>query len=295
MPTLDHITSYIIAPAPENPRLSRSITGLDQLGEPVTTAVIEERPLTIYLNAQEIVTAMTIGDYPEYLAVGFLKNQGMLKESDVITDVEFDEELDVVVVRTEAESNYEDKLKKKTRTSGCAVGTVFGDMMEGVDQVTLSESPVKTSWIYTVSHLINRTPSLYLETGAIHGTVLCEGDVPLVYMEDVGRHNAVDKISGWMHLNAVSPDNKMLYTTGRLTSEMVIKTALMRIPVLISRSGFTAWGVDIAKQVGLTLIGRMRGRKFVCLSGADRLEFDADPESVPEEDKKHRRKSAIDA
>jgi FdhD protein len=295
MPTLDRIASYLIAPAPENPRLSRAITGLDQSGDPVTTAVIEERPLTIYLNAQEIVTAMTIGDYPEYLAVGFLKNQGMLKESDVITDVEFDEELDVVVVRTEAESNYEDKLKKKTRTSGCAVGTVFGDMMEGVDQVKLSDLPVKTSSIYTLSHLINRTPSLYLETGAIHGTVLCEGDVPLVYMEDVGRHNAVDKISGWMHLNAVLPDNKMLYTTGRLTSEMVIKTALMRIPVLISRSGFTAWGVDIAKQVGLTLIGRMRGRKFVCLSGADRLEFDADPESVPEEDKKHRRKSAIDA
>lgn len=295
MPTLDQIDSYLIAPDPDNPRLSRPITGIDQLGEAVTTAVIEERPLTIYLNAQEIVTAMTIGDYPEYLAVGFLKNQGMLREGDVITDVEFDDELDVVVVRTETESNYEEKLKKKTRTSGCAVGTVFGDMMEGVDQVCLAATPVKTSWIYTLSHVINRTPSLYLETGAIHGTVLCEGDVPLVYMEDVGRHNAVDKISGWMHLNGISPDNKILYTTGRLTSEMVIKTALMRIPVLVSRSGFTAWGVDIAKQVGLTLIGRMRGRKFVCLSGADRLQFDADPETVPEEDKKHRRKSAVDA
>lgn len=294
MSTLDQIDSYVIAPNPDNPRLSRQIMGLDQDGEAVTTAVIEERPLTIYLNAQEIVTAMTIGDYPEYLAVGFLKNQGMLKDHDVITDVEFDEELDVVVVRTETESNYEEKLKKKTRTSGCAVGTVFGDMMEGVDQVQLSTHPVKTSWIYRLSHLINRTPSLYLQTGAIHGTVLCEGDSPLVYMEDVGRHNAVDKISGWMHLNEVSPDNKILYTTGRLTSEMVIKTALMRIPVLVSRSGFTAWGVDIAKQVGLTLIGRMRGRKFVCLSGAERLQFDADPSSVPDEEKKHRRKSAAD-
>ena len=294
MPLLDDISSYLVRPSPDDPRLSRAIEGVDQYGHPVTTAVIEERPLTIYLNAQEIVTAMTIGDYPEYLAVGFLKNQGMLKPTDVITDVEFDEELDVVVVRTETDTNYEDKLKKKTRTSGCAVGTVFGDMMEGLEQVQLAAEPIRTSWIYQLSHLINRTPSLYLETGAIHGTVLCENDRPLVYMEDVGRHNAVDKISGWMHLNNVSPDNKLLYTTGRLTSEMVIKTALMGIPALVSRSGFTAWGVDIAQQVGLTLIGRMRGRKFICLSGASRLVYDADPESVPEEDKKHRRKSASD-
>jgi FdhD protein len=267
---------------------------VDQYGQPTETSVIEERPLTMYLNSQEIVTAMTIGDYPEYLAVGFLKNQGMLKSDDVIEVVEYDEELDVVVVRTERESNYEEKLSKKTRTSGCAVGTVFGDMMEGVDRVKLAATPVHTSWIYRLSHLINRTPSLYLETGAIHGTVLCEKDEPLVYMEDVGRHNAVDKISGWMHLEGVSPDNKIMYTTGRLTSEMVIKTALMGIPVLVSRSGFTAWGVDIAKQVGLTLIGRMRGRKFICLSGEERLVYDTDPDSVPEEDKKHRRKSALD-
>ena len=294
MPTLDHIESYRIRPNPNDPRLSRLIQGFDQYGQSTETSVIEERPLTIYLNAQEIVTAMTIGDYPKYLAVGFLKNQGMLKSDDVIEMVEYDEELEVVVVRTERESNYEEKLSKKTRTSGCAVGTVFGDMMEGVDQVKLAATPVHTSWIYRLSHLINRTPSLYLETGAIHGTILCEQDKPLVYMEDVGRHNAVDKISGWMHLEAVAPDDKIMYTTGRLTSEMVIKTALMGIPVLVSRSGFTAWGVDIAKKVGLTLIGRMRGRKFICLSGEERLVFDTDPDSVPEEDKKHRRKSAVD-
>lgn len=292
MSTLDHISSYRIQPDPHSPKLSRPITGVDQAGRPVDSQVIEERPLTIYLNAQEIVTAMTIGDYPEFLAVGFLKNQRMLKPEEVITEVEFDDELDVVVVRTDQVSNYEDKLAKKTRTSGCAVGTVFGDMMEGIDRVQLPATPVHTSWLYRLSHLINRTPSLYLETGAIHGTVLCEHDRPLVYMEDVGRHNAVDKISGWMHIHGESADNKILYTTGRLTSEMVIKTALMGIPVLVSRSGFTAWGVDIAQQVGLTLIGRMRGRKFTCLSGAERLIFDVDPETVPEEEKKHRRKSA---
>lgn len=294
MPTLDAIDSYLIQPNPSDPRLSRRILGVDQHGLAVDTAVIEERPLTIYLNDQEIVTAMTIGDYPEYLAVGFLKNQRMLKPGDQITGVEYDEELEVVVVRTETDTNYEEKLKKKTRTSGCALGTVFGDMMEGVEQVRLADTPVHTSWIYTLSHLINRTPSLYLETGAIHGTVLCEEDRPLVYMEDVGRHNAVDKIAGWMQLQGIAPERTILYTTGRLTSEMVIKTALMGIPALVSRSGFTAWGVDIANQVGLTLIGRMRGRKFVCLSGASRLVHDADPETIPEEDRKHRRKSASD-
>mgnify|MGYP001973925055 CR=1 FL=1 len=158
--------------------------------------------------------------------------------------------------------------------------------MEGVDHDKLAATPVHTSWIYHLSHLINRTPSLYLETGAIHGTSLCEQDKPLVYMEDVGRQNADDKISGWMHLEAVAPDDKIIYTTGRLTSEMVIKTALMEIPVPVSRSRFTAWGVDIAKQVGLMLSGRTRGRKFICLSGEERFVFDVDPDSVPEEDKK---------
>jgi FdhD protein len=196
------------------------------------------------------------------------------------------------VVRTEGQTTYEEKLKKRTRTSGCAVGTVFGDMMEGLEGVTLPEVEVRTSELYALAAQINRTPSLYLEAGAIHGTVLCQGARPLVYMEDVGRHNAVDKIAGWMLSEGVAAGDKLLYTTGRLTSEMVIKTAMMGIPVLASRSGFTAWGVEIAREVGLTLIGRMRGKRFVCLSGEDRLLRDADPESVAEEDGRHRRKSA---
>ena len=283
---------YIIAPAPSAPGLTRSVTGADHEGRAQTINVVEERPLTIFLNAQEIVTAMTIGDYPEYLALGFLRNQGMLRDGEAVLRVDYDEELETVVVRTDGRTSYEDKLKKKTRTSGCAVGTVFGDMMEGLEGVTLPEASVRTSDLYTLAHVINTTPSLYLEAGAIHGTVLCEGDRPLVYMEDVGRHNAVDKIAGWMLSEGVGPEGKMLYTTGRLTSEMVIKTALMGIPVLASRSGFTAWGVEIARQVGLTLIGRMRGRRFVCLSGEERLLRDADPGSVAEEDGKHRRKSS---
>jgi FdhD protein len=271
-------------------RLTRAVQGRDHTGAATTIRVVEERPLTIYLNAQEIVTAMTIGDYPEYLALGFLRNQHMLRPDEEITGVDYDEELEVVVVRTTRATDYEDKLQRKTRTSGCAVGTVFGDMMEGLSDVKLADTPVRTSWLYALSAKINRTPSLYLDAGAIHGTVLCQGDRPLVYMEDVGRHNAVDKIAGWMLSERVPAADKILYTTGRLTSEMVIKTAMMGIPVLASRSGFTAWGVEIAQEVGLTLIGRMKGKRFVCLSGEGRLIRDADPDQIAEEPKRSGRK-----
>jgi len=262
---------FLIAPDLGNTRLTRPVAGVDHEGNPQEIKVVEERPLTIYLNSQEIVTAMTIGDYPEYLAVGYLKNQGMLLSDDVVTAVDFDEDVEAVIVRTERATNYEDKLKKKTRTSGCAVGTVFGDMMEGLEDTRLPQVEVNHSWLYALAHRINTEPSLYLEAGAIHGTVLCERDQPLVFMEDVGRHNAVDKIAGWMHLTDASASDKILYTTGRLTSEMVIKTALMGIPVLASRSGFTAWGVEIAHQTGLMLIGRMRGKRYICLNGSERL------------------------
>ncbi len=281
---------FLIAPDPARAGLTRTVDGVDEAGARQTIQVVEERPLTIFLNGQEIVTAMTIGDFPEYLALGFLRNQGMLRDGETVKGVDFDEELETVVVRTDGATTYEEKLKKKTRTSGCAVGTVFGDMMEGLEELTLPEVPVRTSWLYALAKTINTTPSLYLEAGAIHGTVLCEMDRPLVYMEDVGRHNAVDKIAGWMLSEGVGGADKILYTTGRLTSEMVIKCAHMGIPVLVSRSGFTAWGVDIARQVGLTLIGRMRGNRFTCLAGEDRLIRDADPAHVKAEDRKHGRK-----
>ena len=281
----------LIAPNPQEKGLTRQVAGLDHLGAEISLNVVEERPLTIWLNGQEIVTAMTIGDYPEYLAQGFLSNQGMLAKEEIVESIDFDAELETVVVRTNRPTNYEAKLKKKTRTSGCAVGTVFGDIMEGIEGLRLPPAQLKTSWLYSLSREINQMPSLYLSAGAIHGTVLCLRDVPLVYMEDVGRHNAVDKVAGWMRATQTSGADKILYTTGRSTSEMVIKCALMGIPVLASRSGFTAWGVELAAQVGLTLIGRMRGQRFQCLSGQERLVFDADP-SMEEEDRKHRRKSS---
>ena len=280
--------SKIIGPDPKNKQLTASVTGINHCGEISEISVVTERPMTIYLNSQEIVTAMTIGDYPSLLAVGYLKNQGMLQKTDQITSIEVEEDLNVVVVRTKRETNYEEKLSRKVRTSGCAVGTIYGDIMDGLQDIELPPSKMKVSHLYDLSKKINLIPSLYLEAGAIHGTVLCKDDVPLVYMEDVGRHNAVDKVAGWMFKNDDFGGDKILYTTGRLTSEMVIKTALMEIPILVSRSGFTAWGVELANDLGMTLIGRLRGKRFICLSGSERLIWDvenSDSESINEANK----------
>ena len=285
-------SDFLVAPDPAAGGLTRKVSGVNHARQTEQVSVVEERPLTIFLNSTEILTAMTIGDYPQHLAVGFLFNQGMLHDFQQVTSVDFDTESETVVVRTDVETAHEDKMKRKTRTSGCAVGTVFGDLMDIIEGVSLPPAAVRTSWLYGLSRKINLTPSLYLEAGAIHGTVLCKEDRPLVYMEDVGRHNAVDKIAGWMLANDVGGRDKLLYTTGRLTSEMVLKTARMGIPVLASRSGFTAWGVEIAGQVGLTLIGRLRGKRFLCLSGQERLVHDADSGSVSEEDPRFRRKGA---
>ena len=286
---------FMVRPTPDDPRLSVTVAGIDQTGAAIETAVVTERPLTLFLNAREIVTMMTIGDHPDLLAVGYLLNQNMLRPDDEITAIEHAEDIDTIVVRTKRQTDYEEKLRKKTQTSGCAQGTIFGDLMEEFDKIKLNtEARLKTSWLYTLARKINTEPSLYLKAGAIHGCVLAQEDRVLVYMEDVGRHNAVDKIAGFMFLNKVSPEDKIFYTTGRLTSEMVIKTVKMRIPILLSRSGFTAWGVDLANKAGLTLIGRARGKRFVALAGLDRIIFDADVSRMEDESSKHRRKGAED-
>ena len=284
---------FWVAPDPDDPRLTERVAGIDHEGVAVEMSVTVERPLTLFLNSREIVTMMTICDYPEYLALGYLVNQNMLSAGDKVLGVDYDEEIETVVVRTEHETDFEDKLKKKTLTSGCAQGTVFGDVMEKFADVKLADkAAIKTSWLYGLVKKINTAPSLYLEAGAIHGCALCQEDRPLLYMEDVGRHNAVDKIAGYMFSHSVEGSNKIFYTTGRLTSEMVIKTVQMGIPVLISRSGFTAWGVDLARQVGLTLIGRARGQRFVTLAGEHRIVFDTDLAAVSDEPRHLQRKGA---
>jgi FdhD protein len=294
VPIIQGMEEFVVRPDPDDPRLTRRVAGIDQDGRPIETAVVTERPLTLFLNGREIVTMMTIGDHPDYLAVGYLLNQNMLRPDDHIIAVDYDEEIETVVVRTDRETDFEDKLKKKTLTSGCAQGTVFGDLMERFEEVRLDRQAIlRTSWLYALTRKINTVPSLYLAAGAIHGSVLCEEDRPILYMEDVGRHNAVDKIAGYMHLNGVSPEGKIFYTTGRLTSEMVIKTVQMAIPILISRSGFTAWGVELARQAGLTLIGRAKGRRFVALAGAERIVFDGDPKSIGDEPPRLARKASF--
>ena len=285
---------FLVKPDPDDPRLSRAVDGIDENGRAITTRVVTEKPLTVYLNRQEIVTMMTIGDYPDLLAVGYLLNQNMLSRDDRLTGIDYDDDLDVVVVRTERETDYEEKLQEEGPHLGLRPGhrlrrpdgRIFRDRARrvGPDQDLLA--------LRADQEAINTAPSLYLTAGAIHGCVLCREDRPLVYMEDVGRHNAVDKIAGWMFTNGVAPDDKIFYTTGRLTSEMVIKSAMMGIPILVSRSGFTAWGVDLARQVGLTLIGRARGKRFVALSGEERIVYDLDPSKVADEDRRHNRKGA---
>jgi FdhD protein len=293
-PIIRIMQEFAIRPHPDDPRLTRTVIGIDQEGREVETAVVMERPLTLFLNRREIVTMMTIGDHPDYLAVGYLLNQNMLRPQDRITGIEYDDDLETVVVRTDQETDFEDKLRKKTLTSGCAQGTVFGDLMEKFEDIRLDRAAVlRTSWLYALTRKINTAPSLYLAAGAIHGCVLCEADRPLLYMEDVGRHNAIDKIAGYMYLNGISPTDKIFYTTGRLTSEMVIKAVQMRIPILISRSGFTAWGVDLARQAGLTLIGRAKGKRFIALAGAERIAFDTDTRATEDEARQFTRKGSL--
>ena len=276
---------FYISPDLKNDDLTESIECLNESGENIKLPVVKEIPLTIYLNKQEIVTAMTLGDMPDLLAVGYLLNQNMLKKDDLISEIDYDEDLQVVIVRTERKTNYEKKMEKKIRTSGCAVGTVYGDIMEDFSSVNLDKkTKIKTSWIYTISKKVNTRPSLYLKAGALHGCVLCKNDSPLVYVEDVGRHNAVDKIAGWMFLNKEDANDKIFYTTGRLTSEMVIKTVQMGIPILISRSGFTESGVKLAREAGLTLIGRAKGKRMIIANGVNRVIFDTDVKAVENED-----------
>ena len=269
------INSLILQPNPDDNKLTKTVNGTNEQEERMDISVVTEKPLTIYLNSQEIVTTMTLGDMPKELSVGYLLNQNMLNKNDDILSVEFDDELEVVIVRTKRKTNYEKKLRKKIRTSGCAVGTVYGDMMEVFYDIKLNNKTIiKSSWMKNISKKITEVPSLYLKAGAIHGCAICSEENILAYVEDVGRHNAVDKIAGWMLLNNIEGRDKIFYTTGRLTSEMVIKSVQMEIPILLSRSGFTESGVSLAKEANLTLVGRMKGKRFMVLSGIHRVKFD---------------------
>ena len=248
---------------------------LNEKNEILNISVIDEKILTIYLNKQEILTAMTICDYPEYLAVGFLFNQNMINSLSELKEVEFNEDLSVVVVRTNKITPFETHNKKRIKTSGCAMGTIFGEMFDKLSPLSCEKlNTFSLNKIREIIKEINQTKSLYLEAGAIHGSVLCDSKSILVYMEDVGRHNAVDKVSGFIVMEGIDPADKFLYTTGRLTTEMVLKTVSMGIPLLVSRSGFTKSAVELAKKFNLTMVGRFKGNRFMCVSGFERIILD---------------------
>ncbi|SCA56850.1 conserved hypothetical protein [Candidatus Terasakiella magnetica] len=271
---------YIIKPQPETGTSTSPMKAVDAHGNPVELDIVHERPLTVFLNNREIVTLMSIGDHPKLLGVGYLVNQNMLSPQDQIESIDYDDVIDTVVIRTKVVTDFEEKLKRKILTSGCGQGTIFADIMDKLEDTTLAQTfQFKASWLELLLNKIKATPSLYRKAGSIHGCVLCHKDKPLIYMEDVGRHNALDKIAGYLYLNDLPKEDYILYTTGRMTSEMVMKAVIMGIEILISRSGATQWAVELAEKTGLTLISRARPKRFIALCHQGRIMFDLEKPS----------------
>ena len=259
-----------------------SVTSHNEYNEAIEGSIAVERALTIYLDKREVVTLMTLGNHPELLILGWLRNQRMVEDIEAIKAIQVDWETDSVAITTHAGvDDIDNKLSRKTVTTGCGQGTMFGDLMDNIDKVSLQQPPLKQSSIYGLLQTLNEYNEVYKNAGAVHGCALCSESLGIEqFIEDVGRHNAVDAIAGYMWLNDIQGDGKLFYTTGRLTSEMVIKVALMGIPVLLSRSGITRMGLDIAQKVGVTLIARAKGRHFLVYHGQEFMEFDAVPDRV---------------
>ena len=239
--------------------------------------IANERPLTIYIDRFEIVTLMTLGCQPELLTLGYIKNQDFFKDIQEIKAIQVDWEVNAAVVTTTEEStDWHEKLKSRTVTTGCGQGTIFGNIMEQLESIEITPHKMKQSDIYATLKNLNVYNDVYKNAGAVHGCALCHNTEILSFKEDVGRHNAVDAIAGEMWLNNISGDAKIFYTTGRLTSEMVIKVAQMGIPTLLSRSGITRMGLQIARDLGITLFSRAKGKHFLIYNGSENVEFDVE-------------------
>jgi FdhD protein len=252
-----------------------TVEAIDENGTAQPTPIAGEHPLTIYVDKREILTIMTLGAAPEALVIGYLRNQRLLASIEEIVSVQVDWEVNAVSVTTrQGLKNLNEKMAKRTKTTGCGEGTVFGDLMAEIDSLSSSlskETTLSQTTLYALLNNVRLHESIYKQAGAVHGCALADGDKILTFVEDVGRHNAVDAIAGWMWLEGVSGHDKIFYTTGRLTSEMVIKAAQMGIPFLVSRSGLTQMGYDIAKRVGITMIGRAVNKHYLLFTGAERL------------------------
>ena len=269
---------------PYRPKISNAarpatfeVEATNERDEMVPTSIAGEHPLTLYLDKRELVTLMTLGHAPEALAIGFLRNQRLVAGIEDIEAVQVDWETDSVAVTTHKKASIEKKTSKRTVTTGCGQGTVYGDLMEEIDRVKLRDDVALTDAdLFVLLEKVRKHETIYKQAGAVHGCALATlaGEI-LMFVEDVGRHNAVDAIAGYMWLDCIDGADKLFYTTGRLTSEMVIKCAQMRIPFLVSRSGLTKMGHDIARQVGLTMIGRASGRHYLAFTGKHRLRLTA--------------------
>lgn len=257
---------------------AQAVTAVDEFGQPRPGHIACERPLTVYLDKREIVTLMTLGTHPELLVLGWLRNQRLAQELADIQAIQVDWETDSAAVTTRgAIAQLDDKLSRKTVTTGCGQGTMFGNLMEDIHRIRLAPRRLKQSTLYGLLGLLSQHNEIYRQAGAVHGCALCTENSIEIFVEDVGRHNAVDAIAGYMWLENIPGQDKIFYTTGRLTSEMVIKVAQMGIPVLLSRSGVTHMGLELARQVGVTLIARAKGSHFLVYNGADHIQFDAIP------------------
>ena len=280
----DHTRSYVPEMTDAGLRPAHEVVAIDEYGEPREGFVAGERALALVLDDREIVTLMTLGSHPELLTLGYLLNQRLVPCLEAVDSVRVDWEAGKVRVSTfERLTDLEEKLKHRTVTSGCGQGTVFGRMGDQIHKLRLAPRPVPQSHVYGLLGHLAQYNEVYKQAGAVHGCALCSvggGGEPRIHLfvEDVGRHNAADAIAGYMWLNAMDGADKWFYTTGRLTSEMVIKVAQMGIPVLLSRSGVTHTGLELAQRIGVTMIARAKGRHFLIYNGADNVVFDAVPE-----------------
>jgi FdhD protein len=260
-----------------NAPLTREVLVINEWGEAVSSTIPCERALTVYVDKRELVTLMTLGGHPELLVLGFLRNQRLVQSVHDIESITVDWEVGAAAVKTRRGiENIEQRTSKRVVTTGCGQGSVFGGLMDDVDRIVLPKATLRQSHLYGIVNAIRVQESIYKAAGSVHGCALFQGDEMLVFIEDVGRHNAIDTIAGWMWMNAITGGDKVFYTTGRLTSEMVIKAAQMGVPIVVSRSGITEMGLEVAQRVGLCAIGRATNKRFLCYSALERLELEPD-------------------
>ncbi len=259
--------------------LTRAIEIVDARGARRVLRIPDERALALYVDKRELVTLMTLGQAPELLALGYLLNQGLIDDVREVESVSVDWDAGAAAVRTHGGiERIDERTARRTVTTGCGQGTMFGALLAGAEARRLP--PAGTAFVHqaelvAVLDAMRSHPCVYREAGSVHGTALWRGGALLSFFEDVGRHNAVDTLAGWMAMHGERGDGALLYTTGRLTSEMVLKAARLAIPILVSRNGVTAMGQQLAARIGMTLIGRASGRRFLCYSAPERIRFDA--------------------